>query len=82
MENNQISFYSWLKTLPLWLRAIVLLLISGLALIVSMSISACGSTTRATIRNMADSTSTSVTITTNNPTNWQVTPNVSLTPHN
>ena len=80
MNTNLTSFFQWLNKFPIWVRAIVLLLISGLALIASMSLTACGSTTRATIRNMADSTSTSVTITTNNPTNWQVTPDVSLTP--
>lgn len=80
MTTKISQLFTWLKTLPIWLRAIVLLLISALVLIASMSLSACGSTTRATIRNMADSTSTSVTITTNNPTNWQVTPDVSLTP--
>lgn len=74
------KFIEWTKQFPIWLRALLYALVAAIALIVSMSLSACGSTTRATIRNMADSTSTSVTITTNNPTNWQVTPDVSLSP--
>lgn len=71
------TFYSWLKTLPVWLRAIVLALLSALVLIASMNISACG-TTRATVKNGATGTSTEIRITTNNPTSVQTTPNVSL----
>lgn len=38
--------------------------------------SSCGSLTRATIRNQAHNTETTVTITTNNPTNIDVSPDV------
>lgn len=81
METNLTNLMSWLKTLPLWLRAIVLVLIASLVLIVSMSMSACG-TTRAVVHNGAHGTSTEIKITTNNPTSVTTTPNVSLTPHN
>lgn len=76
MDTN--SFFKWLKTLPVWLRAIVLVLVSALVLIASMSLSACG-TTRATVKNGAAGTTTEIRITTNNPTSVQTTPNVSLT---
>lgn len=79
MESMKI-FLQWLKSLPLWLRAIALALIAGLALIASMSLSACGSTTRASVRNNADGTQTEVKITTSNPSTIQVSPNLSLTP--
>ena len=74
---NLETLYQWLKTLPVWLRAIVLVLISALVLIASMSLSACG-TTRATVKNGATGTTTEIRITTNNPTSVQTTPNVSL----
>lgn len=67
----------WLKTLPIWLRAIALLAIAVLALIASMSISACG-VTRASVFNRAEGTTTEVKITTSNPTTVTATPNVDL----
>lgn len=74
------TFLSWLKTLPIWLRAIVLLCVAVIVLIASMSLSACG-TTRAIVKNGADGTSTEIRITTNNPTSVQTTPNVTLNPN-
>lgn len=68
---------SWLKTLPVWLRALALLAIAGLALIASMSLSACG-VTRASVLNRAEGTTTEVKITTSNPTSVTATPNVNL----
>lgn len=80
MENTN-KFFSWLRTLPIWLRAIVLALIAGLALIASMSMYACGST-RAVVHNGANGTTTEIRITTNNPTSVDVSPNVKLNPSN
>lgn len=71
-------FIEWLKTLPVWLRALALLAISALALISSMSLSACG-TTKVVVRNGADSTRTQVSVTTNNPTSVETAPKVELT---
>ena len=76
------KLYQWLKTLPLWLRAIVLVLISCLVLIASTSLSACGTMTSATIRNIQPNTNTAINITSNthNETevNTSATPSVSL----
>lgn len=69
-----VKFFDWLKTLPLWLRSIVLLLIAVLILIFSIS---CGQTVRVTVKdtpngvtvsttqNRKDSTGTNVNV---NPT--------------
>lgn len=69
-----VKFFDWLKTLPLWLRSIVLLLIAALILIFSTS---CGQTVRVTVKdtpngvmvsttqNRKDSTGTNVNV---NPT--------------
>lgn len=65
MNEKLTFFWSWMKNLPVWLRAIVLLLLSVLALIASMSLSACGTMTSATIRNIQPNTSTAITISNN-----------------
>lgn len=69
----------WLKSLPIWLRAIVLALVAGLALIASMSLSACG-VTRAVVHNGASGTTTEIKISTSNPTTVTASPNVKFEP--
>lgn len=76
MENLS-KLWTWLKTLPVWLRAIVLALVAALALIASMSLSACGMT-RAVVHNGAHGTSTEIKITTANPTTVTASPNVTF----
>lgn len=71
------KLFKWLQTLPIWLRAVALALIAALALIVSMTVSSCG-TTRAVVHNGASGTSTEIKITTNNPTSVTASPNVEL----
>lgn len=63
------------KALFEFLRA---LLAAIVALVTALTASSCGATTRAVITNRADSTTTTVSITTNNPTNWTVSPDVNL----
>ncbi len=58
-----------------FLRAI---LASIVALVTALTASSCGATTRAVITNRADSTQTTVSITTNNPTNWDVSPDTDI----
>ncbi len=48
------------------------------ALVTALTASSCGATTRAVITNRADSTQTTVSITTNNPTNWNVSPDTEV----
>lgn len=60
---------SVLKSLPLWLRLVVLL---ALAVAGAWSLSSCANT-KAVVRSSADNTTSSITITTNNPTNVTVT---------
>lgn len=65
MENLS-KLWAWLKTLPFWLRAIVLVLIAALAFIASMSFVSCGTprtTTHTTIHGNSASSSVSVTTT-------------------
>lgn len=58
-----------------FLRAILAAIV---ALITALTASSCGATTRAVITNRADSTQTTVSITTNNPTNWTVSPDTDI----
>lgn len=74
MENLK-KLLSWLKTYPIWVRSVILLLVC--ALLVLMTLTACG-VTRATVHNGATGTTTEIKITTNNPTSVQVDPNTSL----
>lgn len=70
-------FITWLKGFPFAIRVLLMLAVATIVVLLSTS---CGSTTRATIRNNADGTTTSVTITTNNPTQMEVNPSATLTP--
>lgn len=67
MDVNEIK--NFLKGLPLWLRLVVLL---ALAVAVGFSLSSCANT-KAVVRSSADNTTSSITITTNNPTSVNVT---------
>lgn len=67
---------TWLKNAPVWCR-IVLPIISAVLLIVIL-LSSCGSTVRATISNKAEGVSTTVSITTSNPTSVTVTPDTDV----
>ena len=66
------------KAFPLWLR---LLLLCALAVGAAFYLSSCANT-KALIRTSADNTQSSVTITTNNPTNVTVTNSVDSTKFN
>lgn len=52
----------------------VLAAVAGFA--TALLTSSCGALTRATIRNQAENVSTTVTITTNNPTNFDINPSL------
>nr|DAM34705.1 MAG TPA: hypothetical protein [Microviridae sp.] len=67
MDVNEIK--NFLKGLPLWLRLVVLV---ALAVAVGFGLSSCANT-KAVVRSSADNTTSSITITTNNPTSVNVT---------
>lgn len=65
MDNK--TFLEWLKTLPIWLRAVALILIAGLALIASMNFVACGTPkTVATVHNVNPNSTVTVSMTVSN----------------
>lgn len=67
------------KTKNALLEFLRALLAAVVALVTALTASSCGATTRAVITNRADSTQTTVSITTNNPTNWTVSPDTQVT---
>lgn len=67
MDVNEIK--NFLKGLPLWLRLVVFV---ALAIAVGFGLSSC-SNTKAVVRSSADNTTSSITITTSNPTTVNVT---------
>lgn len=77
MDINKL--WTWLKTLPVWLRVIVLTLVAALALIASMSFYACGTPkTIATVQNVNPNSTVTVTMSVSNSTTS--TPTVETTP--
>lgn len=69
-----LKLWTWIKTLPVWLRAIVLAIVAVLALIASMSFSACGTPkTIATVQNVNPNSTVTVTLSVSNENNSTVT---------
>lgn len=72
------NFISWLKTLPVWMRAIVLVAVSAIALIASMSLSACGPVIKATMKQIFPESTTTITISNSSNTDVNTTANPNL----
>ena len=67
---------NWLKNAPVWCRIVLPVLLAGIVIVVLLN--SCGSTVRATIANKAEGVSTTVSITTSNPTSVTVTPDTDV----
>ena len=72
------SLINFLRTLPVWLRSILLLLISAIILIFSLS--SCGQTVRVTVRDTINGVEISTTQTKKDSsgTNISINPNINL----
>lgn len=80
--NNNIDLTklrNLLSSAPKWIKILVSVLAGALCALGLFLCVSCGSTAKALIRNNAEATTTTVTITTNNPSNIEVSPDVSLT---
>lgn len=76
------KFWSWFKTLPIWLRAVVLVLVASLALIMSLSFVSCGTPkTVATVQNVNPNSTVTVSMSVSNSTTntTDVPPTINLT---
>lgn len=80
MENLLSKLWTWLSSLPMFLRAFVLVLLAALVLIASMSMSSCGQTVKVTVRDTPTGVSISTTQTKKDSsgTNIHISPVVSL----
>ena len=67
---------NWLKNAPVWCRIVLPVLLAGITIVLLLN--SCGSTVRATIANKAEGVSTTVSITTSNPTSVTVTPDTDV----
>lgn len=73
------AFITYLQKLPTWARALVLSLLSiAAAILTFFSVTSCGSTTKAVVKNISDTGNSTITISTNNPSSISVEPNTSL----
>lgn len=72
------QFWNWLKSLPIWLRIVVLVLIAGLCLIASTS---CGQLVKVTVRDTPSGVeiSTNQTKKDSSSTSINVNPNINFT---
>lgn len=79
MDNLISLLKNFLNTLPKWAKVFVSVLLGILVgLYIFFSFCSCGSTVRATISNKAEGVTTTVSITTSNPTSVTVSPDTSL----
>lgn len=74
MDNFLENLKSFLSTLPVAWRIVVCILFAILFGISLFFFSSCGSTVRAVVTNKAEGVTTSVSVTTSNPTTVQVSP--------
>ena len=84
MKDLITTLVDYLTKLPKWAQISCSVLLSiVIALLAFFSLSSCGSFTKATIRGVAETASTTVTITTNNPTSitTDASPNVNAVFH-
>lgn len=79
---DYVKIWSWLKSLPLWLRSVVLFLLASLALIASMSsFASCGTPkTIATVHNANPHSTVTVTMSVSNSNNTTPSVDTSVTP--
>lgn len=71
-----IKLLNWLKSAPVWCRICLPLLLAALLIVVLLS--SCGSTVRATVTNRAEGVTTTLSVTTNNPSSVTVNPDTDV----
>lgn len=67
---------TWLRSAPVWAKICLPLLLA--ALIVVLLLTSCGSTVRATVTNRAEGVTTTLSVTTNNPSSVTVNPDTDV----
>lgn len=76
LKNFLTTAVTWLLSAPKWAKILIPLMVALLLIVILLS--SCGSTVKATISNKAEGVSTTVSITTSNPTSVTVTPDTEV----
>lgn len=76
LKNFLMKVVTFLLSAPRWAKIFMPLIVALLSIVVLLS--SCGSTVKATISNKAEGVSTTVSITTSNPTSVTVTPDTEV----
>lgn len=79
MENFISFIKSFISNLPRWIQIVISVLVSFLvAFLAFFSVVSCGSTVKATVSNRAEGVTTTLSVTTSNPTTVSVTPDTDV----
>lgn len=70
------TILTWLQSAPAWAKISFTLILAALAIVILLA--SCGSTVRATVTNRAEGVTTTLSVTTNNPSTVNVNPNTDL----
>lgn len=70
------TILTWLSSAPVWAKISLPLLLAVLAILILLA--SCGSTVRATVTNRAEGVTTTVSVTTNNPSTVNVSPDTDV----
>lgn len=67
---------TWMRSAPIWAKISLPLLIA--VMVIVLLLASCGSTVRATVTNRAEGVTTTVSVTTNNPSSVTVNPDTDV----
>lgn len=70
------TLLTWMRSAPVWAKILLPLLVSVMVAVYLLT--SCGSTVRATVTNRAEGVTTTVSVTTNNPSSVTVNPDTDV----
>lgn len=70
------TILTWLHSAPVWAKICIPIILTALAIVLLLA--SCGSTVRATVTNRAEGVTTTVSVTTNNPSTVNVSPDTDV----
>lgn len=78
MEKKDLlqTILTWMRSAPVWVKILLPLLVAIIAALYLLT--SCGSTVRATVTNRAEGVTTTVSVTTNNPSSVTVNPDTDV----
>lgn len=76
MKDLLRTILTWLRSAPVWAKILLPLLVAIMAAVYLLT--SCGSTVRATVTNRAEGVTTTLSVTTNNPSSVTVNPDTDV----